>query len=126
MLAMPKALFRIVAVVVLALTIPVQGVAAVAAGQCMAFGHHGDAAAQQDHEHAQDHSHDDLGAATSADQGSEDSRCGPCAACCASASIACPAGISILSSPSNVKYFFSQLPPPGVQPDGLDRPPLVL
>jgi hypothetical protein len=119
---MPKGVFRIVAAVLLALIVPVQGIAAVAAGQCMEFGHH--AGGTDDHEHGE-HSHGDDGP-LNAEHGDKNSRCGPCAACCASASIAGPAGIAILSSPSNVKYFFSQLPPPGVKPDSLDRPPLAL
>lgn len=133
-LPMPRALFRFLAILLLALTIPVQGMASVAAGQCMASGHHQDGAVPQSHEHGQQdadgddhaaHPHDDAGT-TQGDENTSNSHCGPCTACCASASIAGPAGLSILSSPSNVAYAFSQLPPPGVQPDGLDRPPLAL
>ena len=46
-------LFRIFAVALLLVAIPVQGMASVMAGQCMAFGHHQDAGSH-DHEHAQD------------------------------------------------------------------------
>lgn len=119
---MPKAFFRLLAVLLLALAIPVQGLAAVTAGQCMAFGHH-DGADGDDHA---SHSHSDEGGAKQSDDGAKQSHCGPCAACCASASIAGPVGVSIPSSPSDTKYVFSQLPPPGVQPDGLERPPLAL
>jgi hypothetical protein len=132
---MHKGFFRFLAVLVLALTIPAQGMAAVMAGQCMAFGHHQDNGGNQDHEQAQDgtdghdhaaHSHPADAEARHGDDGSKNSHCAPCAACCASASIAGPAGLSIPSSPSNAKYVFSQLPSPGVQPDGFDRPPLAL
>jgi len=129
----PKAFFRLLAVLLLACAIPVQGMASVAAGQCMAFGHHQDGAAQADHDqdgvdghdHAA-HSHDDA-AAQQGDEGGNTSHCGPCAACCASAaSIAGPVGMLIPSSASNASYLFSQFPPLGFQPDGLDRPPLAL
>jgi hypothetical protein len=129
---MPKGFFRLLAVLLLALTIPVQGMAAVTAAQCMAAGHHQDGSGQNSHAHdhaAADghdqHSHSDSGNAKQGDGGKQ-SPCGPCAACCASASIAGPAPLSMLSSPSKVAYVFSQLPPPGIQPDGLDRPPLAL
>jgi hypothetical protein len=122
-LLMPKSFFRVVAVLLLALTIPVQGLAAVTGAQCMALTHHEDAGWQENHAHA----HDEADAHDVAvhDEGNNN-HCGPCTACCASASIAGPVGHSILSSPSNTKYVFSQSLPPGVQPDGLDRPPLAL
>lgn len=130
---MPRGFFRFLAALLLALTVPVQGMAAVTAGQCMSLGHHQGGAGQNSdahelgadgHDHAA-HSHDD-GGITQYDEGGKASHCGPCAACCASASIAGPVGVTIPSSPSNTKYVFSQFPPPGFQPDGLDRPPLAL
>jgi hypothetical protein len=129
-------LIRLLAFLV-ALFVPLQGMAVVVAGQCMVFGHHeattghddhGQAAHGQDgHDHAS-HSHaDDTASAAQSDEGDDNSaHCGPCTACCASASIAGPAGVSILSSPSNAKYVFWQFSPIGVQPHGLDRPPLAL
>jgi hypothetical protein len=132
---MPRAFFRVLAIVLLALTIPIQGMAAITAGQCMAFGHHQDGAGQESHGHGQtgadrhdhaSHSHSEEGGAKNADEGGENSHCGPCTACCASASIAGPAGLAIPTLPSNVQYIFSQFPPLGIQPDGLDRPPLAL
>jgi hypothetical protein len=129
-------LIRLFAVVI-ALVVPLQGMAVVVAGQCMAFGHHeataghdsdGQAPDGQDgHNHAA-HSHaDDTASMAQSDEGDGNgAHCGPCTACCASAAIAGPSGVSILSSPSNTTYAFSQFPPIGVQPDGLDRPPLPL
>ena len=129
---MPKGFFRLLAVLLLALTIPAQGMAAVTAAQCMAVGHHHDGSSQGGHAHDQagadghdQHSHSDADNARQGDGGKQ-SHCGPCTACCASASIAGPAGLSIFTPPSNVAYAFSQLPPPGVQPDRFDRPPLAL
>ena len=136
---MPKRFFRLLAVLLLALTIPVQGMAGVTAGQCMAAGHHQKGAGQENQAHKHDgadeydgagahhqasHSHSDESAPAGED--GKSAHCGPCTACCASASIAGPAGVSITSSPLKAKYVSSQLPPPGVQPDGLDRPPLAL
>jgi hypothetical protein len=91
----------------------------------MAFGHHQDAGAH-DHGHAQDAGHDHDHAAVQDDEGGTNPHCGPCTACCASASIAGPAGLALLPSPANTKYLFSQFPPLGVEPHGLDRPPLAL
>jgi hypothetical protein len=120
---MPKSFFRLVAVLLLALTIPVQGMAAVAGAQCMALAHHADDGGQEGHAHV--HDDGDGHEVATHDEGSNN-HCGPCTACCASASIAGPVGHSILYSPSNTKYVFSRSMPPGVQPDGLDRPPLAL
>jgi hypothetical protein len=118
----------------IALAVPIQGMAAITAGQCMALGHHqGDGAhasqshTQDGHDHAA-HSHsDEAGSKADGDEsGGNGAHCGPCTACCASASIAGPAALSIVSSPSNAPYVFLQFSPLGVQPDGLDRPPLAL
>ena len=129
MTTVPK-FFRILAVALLALTIPVQGMAAVTVGQCVAFEHQ-DGAGHEPHEHKADgagghdhaaQSHDGYGSK----QDGDTSHCGPCTACCASASIAGPAGLAIPTSASNALYVFSQFPPLGVQPGGVDRPPLAL
>lgn len=103
--------------ILLALAVPLQGFASVAAGQCMAFGHHHQDAGSQDHEH---HAHDD-----GTDEG-KSPHCGPCTACCASASIAGAAPLSLLPSASHLKYAFLPLAPPGVEPQRFDRPPLAL
>ena len=59
---MPKSFFRLLAVLLLALTIPVQGMAAVTGAQCMALAHHEDGAGQENHAHV----HDDADAHESA------------------------------------------------------------
>jgi len=128
---MPKSFLRFLVVTLLAVMIPLQGAAAVAAGQCMSLGHHHDASpghshdSDDSHDHA-GHSHADDGMAQDGDERSQNAHCGPCAACCASASIAGPARLSILSTPSSAKHVFSQFTPPSVQLDALDRPPLSL
>jgi hypothetical protein len=122
---MRKSFLRLLAVLVLGLAVAGQGMAAVAAGQCMAFGHHqdsGDHGHGDAHEGADQHDH----AAAQDDGGAASAHCGPCAACCASASIAGPAGHPVLSFSSNAKYLFAQAAPPAVQLHRLDRPPLAL
>ena len=120
----------------IAFVVPIQGMTAIMAGQCMALGHHqgsavhesSDQASQHGHDHTA-HSHSDEAAAALAgadESGGNSAHCGPCTACCASASIAGPAGLSILSVPPSAPQLFSQLPPLGVEPHGLDRPPLAL
>ena len=130
---MPSAFVRILVAALLAFAIPLQGMAAVTAGQCMAFGHHQDSAGHDAHDHGDDaaeghghaaHSHDESGAQN--DEGGKNSHCGPCTACCASASIAGPVALSLPALPSYAQYVYSQFPPLGVQPDSLYRPPLAL
>ena len=124
---MSRPLFRVLAFGLM-LLLPVQGMAAVVAGQCMMFGHHQDSAAQDHHQHAHDDAdgHDPHVAHKHADEGQKKSHCGPCTACCASAFIAAAHWPLILPAPSDTGYFFAQFPPLGVQPDGLFRPPLAL
>lgn len=128
-------LIRLLAVA-MALVIPLQGMAALAAGICMSAGHHQGAAADEGHaahghdadEHAV-HSHDEtVGEASAAEAGDagETAHCGPCAACCASASIAGAVAFMIAAPPTHPQYVFSQHPPLGFQPRALDRPPLAL
>jgi hypothetical protein len=118
---MPNRLLRLVVVALLTVMVPLQGMAAVAAGQCMTMGHHQDQA--DVHAHADEHGdgavHEDRDAGKNA-------HCGPCAACCASATIAGPVGLPILAAPANTKYIFSPFPTRGFQPHGIDRPPLAL
>jgi len=124
-------LARLILIALLALVVPFQGAVAVSAGQCMALGHHQGATdheGQDGHDHGA-HSHADEAPAKAAADGEGDAagaHCGPCAACCASASIAGSAGLSIPSSHFHAPYSFAQFPPLGVQPDGVDRPPLAL
>lgn len=120
-------LLRLLAVAV-AITMPIQGMAAVTAGQCMAFGHHEqgpghdrpghDTHASGDADASPTHEHDE--------QEAGDAHCGPCVACCASASIAGAMPIRVFSSHANTKYVLSQAASPGIAPHRLDRPPLAL
>jgi hypothetical protein len=131
---MHRTVLRFLAVALLALAIPIQGWAAVTAGQCMALGHHQDGAGEVDHAHAQDavghdhaaHSHAGEGATGHGDDGGKQPHCGPCAACCASASIAGAAASCVVPSACQTPYVLAQFPPIGVHADALYRPPLAL
>jgi hypothetical protein len=119
---------RTLVVILLALMVPLQGMAAVVAGLCLVMGHHQDQGQNSGdgHTHAHDaHTDDHAGPSGKHDDGNN-SHCGPCAGCCASASIAGPAGLPIPAAPANAKYVLFQLLPRGFQPHGLDRPPLAL
>lgn len=121
---MPINIARLVVALVLALTIPLQGMASVAAGLCMAMGHH-DAGmpASHDHGHDADHSapHDH-----EPDGSDSPAHCAPCVACCAAASIA-PATSLALPEPAPAAALAGLISlHPGFLPETLDRPPLVL
>lgn len=119
-------LTRLLIAFALALTIPLQGLAAVTAGLCMAMGHHqADMSAPAHeapaHDHGADHTHEQQ------DSDSDDSaHCAPCVACCAAAHIA-PADHVYLPEFSPAAAI-AVLPPgsAGFLPEQLDRPPLVL
>lgn len=123
--SMLRTSFRILALSLLVLAIPVQGMASIVAGQCMMFGHHQDAGAQDHaHEHGDADQHDH-GARSQPDEDNS-AHCGPCAACCASATMAAGTWPSLSSAPSLAKYEFTQFSPLAVQPLGPDRPPLSI
>lgn len=112
-------ILRILAAVLITLIVPVQGVAGVISAQCMALGDHQHVLDASSHEA---HSHAD----TSSEHGEEQSHCGPCTACCGSASITAAPAATLPSLPSVAHYVFSQSGPPVVAPGGVYRPPLAL
>ena len=123
---------RALALAMLVLAIPVQGFAAVSAGICMAFGHHGDAAAAHDHgtaaEQEHDHGatanhHDDDGVGNKA---SDDSRCAPCVSCCAATAIASYPPFPLPGEAASPLVQAPTASLDGVAPQLLDRPPLAL
>lgn len=118
-------LSRLFVALVVALIVPLQGMASVLAAQCMVAGHYD--AASTSHAEAAD-GHDVHGSGHNADPSPESKspHCGPCAACCASAGLASPAlGLVFAPSTSDAPYVLSQFLPPGERPGSLDRPPLV-
>lgn len=124
-----KLLARVLVVVLVALAVPLQGALAVTGGQCMALEHHDGAPGGHDyasHSHAVDSHAGDAGTAHGqADDGAGTGHCGPCTACCASASIGAPQSFNVASTAAHASYVFSQFPPIAVQPGGVDRPPLA-
>jgi hypothetical protein len=107
---------------VIALVVPLQGMASVMAGQCMAFGHHDAPMSHADDGHHGDHEGHDGQAPES-----KSPHCGPCAACCASASMAAPSiATGAVSTTTDAPYSFAFLPPARLAPGELDRPPLAL
>jgi len=120
---MRKSLARLLIAFVLALTVPLQGIAAVSAGVCMALGHHGEAAPGA-HHHADSAAHHH-GGESGSERGGE-AHCPPCVSCCAAAAIVAfsftpppdPARVCALDA---LLLSFS-----GVTPERLDRPPLAL
>jgi len=125
-----KHLARVLLVFLMALAVPLQGALAVTGGQCMAL--ENDNGAPGDHDHAS-HSHavdSHTGEAGTvhdhAHDGAGTGHCGPCTACCASASIGAPESLNVASTAAYASYVFSQFPPIAVQPGGVDRPPLAL
>ena len=118
----PK-LLRLIAVLV-AFVVPLQGMAALAASQCMSLDHH--EAPAMHHEGASDHDH---AAHPHDEQKAEDtsSHCGPCAACCASVSLATPPVQCLdLDAPEARMAPLHASFVAGIPPDELDRPPLAL
>jgi hypothetical protein len=131
---MPVKFLRVLAVA-LTLLVPIQAVATLTTGICMATGQHPDAAANEDHAdpapegHGRalhSHAYEPAGDQVAHSDHGNGAHCGPCAACCASASIAAAVAYAMLSLPSPPTYVFSQFAPLGVQPDGVYRPPLAL
>lgn len=125
---MKLARLRLLAVLI-ALVVPLQGMASVMAGQCMAFGHHEAPMSHAADGHEGHDSHDGHGGhdGHGDEPESKSPHCGPCAACCGSASMAAPSlPIGAVSTPADAPYVFASLPPARFPPGELDRPPLAL
>jgi len=123
---MPKKLARLLVAVAVIIAVPIQGMAAISAGLCMTLGHH-DVTDAAMHDHL-----DEQGASTAsshehqADDAPGNAHCGPCVACCASASISGSISTSPRAAPEVAVEPVSLLNPPAVLPARLDRPPLAL
>jgi hypothetical protein len=143
MKTMHNRLLRWVLFLAVALAVPVQGFAAVVAGQCMAFGHHegGMAAAHgaQDSGHEGGHGHQGHGdghassspgheshEAPQQDDGASADHCAPCVACCAAAAISSPFPPFVPDSVKSPLVEAKGTSYSGTAPESLDRPPLAL
>jgi len=120
---MPIKFLRLLVALALAFAIPMQGMASVTAGVCMAIGHH-DAGTPASHDHGHDADHSSDHSAPHEDDST--SHCAPCVACCAAASIA-PA-LQVFVPQESPPAAFPALPflPAGFLPEKLDRPPLAV
>jgi len=135
---MSRTLARFLIGFLLALTIPLQGLAAATAGMCMALGHHGgEAAPAMDHDHAgAHHAGGDAHAHGGGDQPSDHSsapqessgnaHCPPCSSCCAAAAIAPAVNVQLPHALPSEPFLAGQHSIAGFLPDELDRPPLPL
>lgn len=132
---MPRILRLLVAALIV-LSVPVQGMASVVAGQCMALGGHPGVAGNdatgsvQVHDDSSDHgnaahSHSDAHE-QQAEDGGAGAHCGPCTACCGTASIASQITLAIAPLLSSTTYFFAPFPLIAGEPSSLERPPLPL
>lgn len=115
-------LTRLLTAFALALTIPLQGLAAATAGVCMAMGHHQTDMSAAAHDHGADHRQDEDGS----DHSSDGAHCAPCVACCAAAHIAPAAHVYLPEISPAAAIAASPSLPAGFLPEKLDRPPLSL
>jgi hypothetical protein len=131
---MPKNLLRLLVALLVALTVPIQGIAAVSAGFCMALGHHGTGAtAVHDHGSAA-HTHESASAAdphhdkAPGNSSSSDStaHCPPCVSCCAAAAIGLSSPLFVPEPAPGSIIAVAPVISSGVLPEQLDRPPLAL
>jgi hypothetical protein len=112
---------RFLLVALIALAVPLQGALAVGTAQCLALEHQDDAG--HDHSHG-DHDHDS--SSQDHDNPASHSHCGPCVACCASASIASASALPLIAPPPFAVDVLPNFPLIGDLPGGLFRPPLAL
>lgn len=115
---------RFLLMLMIAFAVPVQGMAAVSSGICMAFGHHDAPGQLADHDHAPA-----VVAEADSDGGDTHSggaHCGPCVACCGASSIASSAPLVVPVVPGLAVQPHHAEGVAGVLPDSLDRPPLAL
>jgi hypothetical protein len=130
-------LVRMLVALAMTLMVPLQGVAGVSAGLCIALGDHQGITTAHDHGSAHDHGaahehHSDASASDQHEQGTGtgnpagDAHCPPCVACCAAAAISSYTPVFIPEAPAAFVIAAIPLSFSGVQPETLDRPPLAL
>jgi hypothetical protein len=132
-------LLRGLVALLLVATVPLQGLAAVTAGLCVAMGHHGSDIASSHghgddadagHRHGEGHDHSIMpvpnDVASSDDGGQGQSHCAPCVSCCAAAAITSHATLRLLDTAPEGAIAAKKYAIPGALPAELDRPPLAL
>lgn len=108
---------RLLLALAIALTVPVQGFAAVTAGLCM--GHHDGAVHTHEADAAEHHHHDH-------DSPPASTHCAPCVACCAAAAIAQSMPLVVLDERADAVVAAEPPSFTGIALKTLDRPPLAL
>jgi hypothetical protein len=121
MKSVTKSWARVLIAMAIALAVPLQGLAAVSAGLCMAFGHH-EAPTLDDHG---SHGHGAGHAQDAADE-SDAAHCPPCVACCAAAVISPSNPLVVASTAPSAALALAPPQIAGAQLALLDRPPLAL
>jgi hypothetical protein len=114
-------LLRGVLVTLIIVAVPLQGALAVGTAQCLALEHQDGAG--HDHSHG---GHDHHSSPHDQDVPASHSHCGPCVACCASASIASAPALTVIAPPSFAIDVPPNFPLVGELPGGRFRPPLAL
>lgn len=133
--AMPKAVLKLLMLLVLAVAVPAQGIAAVTAAFCMAMGHHQGKVAGAAVENT-DGGHDHAAMMAGQPQTPGDSpapekqaakhQCPPCVSCCAVGAIAPEPQVALPDAPPGAAIAALDYAVSGVLPERLDRPPLAL
>jgi hypothetical protein len=114
-------LLRLLLLIAIALAVPLQGLAAVSAGLCMASGHHQNEHAPAGHGHdtgSIDHQH------PAEDPAASNAHCPPCVSCCAAVAIAPAVEPRLPSVAPAAPVPSKQYSIAGFLPEQLDRPPL--
>ena len=124
---MPKTLLRALLVLLLAVSVPLQGYAAVSIGICRGLAHHGDELLPGAHDGAEraGENHDPHGSPEGA-PAEESHHCAACASCGVAAAISAAPLIHASDSPHQGVVVADLPAPEGYVPEGLDRPPLTL
>jgi hypothetical protein len=117
MTAMPRDIRRFIAALLIALALPIQGMAAVSAGVCMGAGGH-------DSGHGHEATAHDHHAAQGEGEESSEAHCPPCVSCCAAAFIAPSLQIAFPEAVPVAAIAAPQHWIAGAPPDNPDRPPL--
>jgi len=119
-----KRLSRLLLLVLLLAALPLRALA----GELMALceGHHGGAAAAEDHAHEHGSSHHDDSGDRDGGPAHAAAVCSICASCCAGATLAPDAPLAVLlraTGSERIIFFYRR--PSGFVPEHFDRPPLA-
>src|SRR5215467_2196712 len=119
---MPVKAIRSIVVLLLALAVPLQGVAVVTAGLCMAMGHHdsGHGLDNMPGHGGDGHDEDAAGHSKHSDADHSKPHCAPCVACCAATAIPSRASLFVPDRPAASLIAAASASFTGISPDHLD------